>query len=104
MCQLCHSTRKQHSPNPLTITLSGVEIITQYLLFKTNLVIHNPLLPFQRSTLSPHPSPLPSPHLAEGELGDDRVLGERGAAHEVEHRLALAGEPGGAVRHHTGAL
>lgn len=34
-----------------------------------------------------------------GDVGDDRVLGEGRRAHEVEERLALAGEPRGAVGH-----
>jgi hypothetical protein len=40
----------------------------------------------------------------DGDVGDDGVLGEGRAAHEVEEILALALEARGAVRHHTLAL
>jgi len=43
-------------------------------------------------------------YLAERVDGDDRVLAERGAAHEVEKRLSLAGKAGRAVGHHSLAL
>ena len=43
-------------------------------------------------------------HRTNGDTGNDRILGEGRAAHEMEQLLALATEARGAVGHFTGAL